>query len=529
MPQVRERKFIYLAASAVLFLNLLPYFFQNRITPPNKVYVGSYPILLDKPVYLSFMVQGMEGNWAVVNRYTTEVQKPKPLYLIYIVLGHIAAWLNISAESMFFITRFFFGALLVCTIIYFVRYFVLDALQRKIAILLTFFSSGIGWVVGNRTSLDYWLPDAIPMVRFLHFPHIIFAHILLLWSFLCIRKALDTKKIRYAMCAGITSVLLHFIVPFHSLLFFVIVCLLFLFEFIKNPLHRLSIVKTFTLFFAISLPFFLYIALLGLTDPVWSLVEKQNKLLLPHVLWILFGYPLLLLSPVGFYFMLKKNNPHTAFFIFWMLAALIFSYLPLVPMQRRFLETAFYIPLAIVASYACRHYLSYIKKWITPLISMRSFLGVNGVALIIIFLFGGIINNWIEYQRFVSKFDDTHLYLPRQNIEAMAWLQKNTNANSVILSSYSNGNIIPAISGKYVYVGHGPSTLYLEQKVGKVNDFYSSKYTQDQMIDFLQKERIDFIFFSDQERISDNFQPQTFSFLKEVYHQGGVFIYRVLL
>ena len=73
---LQTEKFITvsIAVLAILF-NISPYAYQYfHPAPADKVYVGSYPVIIDKPTYLTKMVHSMEGNCKTINKYTTEPQ-----------------------------------------------------------------------------------------------------------------------------------------------------------------------------------------------------------------------------------------------------------------------------------------------------------------------------------------------------------------------------------------------------------------------------------------------------------------------
>ena len=62
-----EKKFIIVIAALAMLFNLLPYIYQSQVAPPDKIYIGSFPIIYDKPTYLAEMIQGEQGNWKMIN------------------------------------------------------------------------------------------------------------------------------------------------------------------------------------------------------------------------------------------------------------------------------------------------------------------------------------------------------------------------------------------------------------------------------------------------------------------------------
>lgn len=309
--------------------------------------------------------------------------------------------------------------------------------------------------------------------------------------------------------------------------------MLLIISYVKNhPLFKNNF-KNALIFFAISLPSLLYMYYLGTHDPVWATVEKQNLLATPPLIRIITGYGLpLLLSVAGLRSLIKKDCFNGLFFSAWIFGAIALAYIPLwiYPMQRRFLETAIYVPIAITASFGLKAIYDYFKKKKIKFFRLK---------FIFIFLFfitpailAGNIQSWMFFTYSVQNADDTKLYLPKENIEAMKWLSQNTPSSSVVLASFVNSNNIPYFAGKFVYTGHCPMTINANEKLEKAENFYSNKYSPSEAFVFLKKERINYVFYSDEEKKSEGgkvlgyFDPENYSFLKKVYQNEKVSIYK---
>lgn len=515
-----EKFFLAAIIAAVLFLNLIPYVYQYGINPQGKTYIGSFPIVTDKPTYLAEMTQGEEGNWLAINKYTTEPQKGTLIYIFYIILGHIAKFLHISAETTFFLGRFVFGAILISAIIYSIRYFIRDELQRKMAYLLVFFSSGLGWLTLNPNSLDLWLLEAMPAFRFSTFPHMALANTLLLAAIFAIYRSFTAKSLRFAIISGVLAFILNFVLPFHAFLLYLIVLLLWIAAAMKKDLLFAENAKFIAIFFTISLPSFIYMARLGLTDPIWKEVEKQNILPSPGIFNIINGYGLLfILSMLGIYLMAKNRNPHFQLFFIWIFSAFSLSHFP-IPMQLRALATGLYIPLAITASFGIIKIYEYLKE------KRDRNLDFKIIFLFVAIALPGNALNIKQFTMFAQNNDDPVIYLPSENIEAMKWLKKNSSENSVILSSYFNGNLMPYYANRAVYIGHWAATVDIAQKRQKTKDFYLGIYFPEEVYSFLKKEKINYVFFSEEEKATDGFYPEKYSFLEKVYQNDTAAIYK---
>lgn len=539
-----EKLFMIAISVIAMLFNLLPYVYQYKISPSDKIYVGSYPIIYDKPTYLLEMAQGEEGNWKIINTNTTEEQKPAFLYPLYLGLGHIARISGISVENIFLISRFFFGIILLGVVLCFIRYFILNENQRKIAYFLALFASGVGWLSMNADSIDFWIPDAIPMVRFSYFPHFSVSGILFLGTIALFFHSLNAKNGRFlAILAGILTFILNFILPFTSVLLYFLISALIIIFFINNKtflqdknnsiswckaLWNHNNFKNALIFFAISLPSLFFMYYMGTSDPTWTIVSQQNILPSPPLINIVTGYGLpFAFSLLGLWILIKKDRLKGLFFFVWIFGVIILSYTPLwiYPMQKKFLETGMYVPLAIFASFGIKGIYDCFKNKNIKLLRFK-FIYIF-VVFAIPLMTGSSFINWKTFVSAVNKTEDVEFYLPKENVEAMKWLRKKTLNNSIILASFKNGNNIPYFAYRIVYVGHMVGTINFEEKLKKVENFYSGKYSAAEMFEFLKKERINYVFYSDEERKLGNLNPEQYDFLKLVYQNNKAKIYKV--
>ncbi len=531
-----EKFFIIAIAALAMLFNALPYAYQRQIAPTDKVYIGSFPILYDKPTYLAEMTQGEAGNWKMIDMYTTEPQQPVFIYPLYLGLGHIARITQISVENIFLISRFFFGIILLFAVLYFIRYFTPEENQRKIAYTLALFASGLGWLNINQQSIDLWIPDAIPMIRFSYFPHIMLANTLFLASILLIYHAIKNNSAKVAIASGIATFALNIILPFESAFLYILIASFAIIYFFINQNVIKNNLKNLLLFFIISIPSFVFMIYLGTTNPIWKMVEKQNILITPPFFDIFTGYGIILFfSILGLWTLIKKDKLKGILFSLWILGVFILTRIPLsiYPMQRRFLETAFYIPLAITAGFGMAAIYDYLKQKRIKNLNHKIF--CFSMFFLIPAFFAGNLQVWYNrFDLFIKNTENPLFYLPKENIEAMKWLSQNTPTSSIILASFYNSNVIPYYADRIVYAGHGAMTVNFKEKLAKTEKFYSGKYSSGEMIEFFKKEKIDYIFYSEEEKISaisekrlNYFNPNDYPFFKKIYQNEKVKIYKV--
>jgi len=517
-----EKKFIIIIGIIIFAFNLAPYLYQPLYNPPDKSYIGSFPILTDLPTYLAKMAQGEEGNWLIMNRFTSEPHTAAPLYIFYILLGQIAGFFNWPLSFVFLASRFIFGFLFFLSIIYFIKYFINNERQRKIAYLLAVFSSGLGWTYISKISLDLWNPDFIPMVRFSYFPHMTLATSLLLLSILFFVRSLKENKTKFTILAGFLSFLLNFILPFHQVIAYPITASYALIHFRNNLEAKYAIIKKIFIFFLLSTPSFLYLAYIGKTNAVWSIIEKQNILPTPPIINIILGFGLIFpLCLWGIYYMFKNKKENALFFSLWIFYGISFAYLWFIPMQRRSLETGLYVPIAITASFAVIYIYDRLKKNIIQ--------KTIGIFLLLFFLILGNFNNWTEFVTMIKMPNEPMVYIPKTIETSLKWLRFNTPPNSIILSSFETGQLIPYLSRRISYIGHGPETINLRDKNIETKRFYAGALGQADALNFLEANKINYVLYSSLEKEPTDLKPASIDFLQKIYDENEVEIYQVKL
>ena len=116
-------------------------------------------------------------------------------------------------------------------------------------------------------------------------------------------------------------------------------------------------------------------------------------------------------------------------------------------------------------------------------------------------------------------------YISKAEYESINWLN-NTPENSIILSSYYTGNVIPGFVSRQVFIGHSHETANFKEKEKETQDFFK-KYDASQRLSFLKENNINYLFWGPEEKLGANFNPNDDNFLQKVYENGEVSIYKV--
>ena len=111
----------------------------------------------------------------------------------------------------------------------------------------------------------------------------------------------------------------------------------------------------------------------------------------------------------------------------------------------------------------------------------------------------------------------------------MDWLVAHTQPGDIVLSSFEVGNYIPARAGNRVFLGHGPETIYVEEKENIVGQFFQAQTSDAYREEILGQYNVAYLFYGPVERALGDFQPATRPYLKEAFTNGRYTIYEVNL
>ena len=184
-----ELTMVVLVAVIVVAASCLPYLAGYLFTPPDRVFGGFVLDEIDSNTYLALMQQGARGQWTATLLYTPEDHPPIVLYVFYLALGHLAAWLGLPLILVYHAARVLCGFLLLVSLYLFGALFIQSRRGRRMAFLLAAVGSGIGWLValaaasvapGGVSPIDFWLMETYVFFTLLLFPHSALAMALLM-------------------------------------------------------------------------------------------------------------------------------------------------------------------------------------------------------------------------------------------------------------------------------------------------------------------------------------------------------------
>jgi hypothetical protein len=277
----------------------------------------------------------------------------------------------------------------------------------------------------------------------------------------------------------------------------------------------------------------LYSVWLTRTNSVWKEVLAQYVNAgvytpTPFHLVILIGLPLILavltfdgLVP------LNKNSDELLFVKGWFLVGFLILYVP-TDFQIHMLNS-WQIPVSILAAIG-------FFKYIIPVIieyteksrpQWNSQLVVSSVTVVVV-LGASLTNFYLFAWRFVDlSRHDYPYYLDRDEVAAMKWLDEKAEPENIVLSSYTIGHYIPALTGNKAFLAHWAQTVGFFDKQDRVSRFFDASVSDIERVETLYAFGVDYVFQGPAERSLGDYNFATATWLNLAFSTPKVKVYSV--
>ncbi|MCL4339421.1 hypothetical protein M1271_07090 [Patescibacteria group bacterium] len=555
----------------------------NRLTDSNREFILEHNFYWpDFNLYLSKIRQGTEGHWTAVEKYTSEIHEGSLIQEFYVILGELGRIFGMNPNSTYQLGRMVLSPLLLLMILVLVRYFFPSFIWQVTAFIIILVSGSFprfyidgGGVAQVGRYMEWWSNiDALQRITFI--PHILFGQVVsffLLYQLTALRFTLNAKKLIILILLG-NAVGLVF--PPSLMTLIGVLALLVLVNiwrtyrtdpavrhFIQNISSGINIsalqkfspsslrdirkILVFIFFSAGSFISLLYILIITRQVPWSSLIifHQTHPMLIPFSDYILGTGPVFFLAIFGCIISVVKRDRKFQPLIFWLIVTFAFALLFTHVKEQsplRFTQTGLFIPLGILGTY--------FFYWLYQIISGKmlaktgeeaAILAKLGVISLIIFYIGEnmyMMKVSLEWQtNFITQravatiplvpYPPQTMYPLKAWMDGIRWLRHTTNHNSVVLAEITAGNYIPAYAGNFVYFGQS-NTVDYNRKGGEVDRFFKGEMTQDEAKELFRNGRIDYVFFSVQEKEVSGGHPPTdfYPFLQPIYQNSLVTIYR---
>ncbi|MEP7287642.1 MAG: hypothetical protein ABI947_17955, partial [Chloroflexota bacterium] len=504
---------VWLLALAFAALTTLPYLVALFSAPHGTTFSGVFPLnAVDYNSHLAKMQQGMQGAWLYQLLFTAEPHPPILLQTFYIALGHLARWTGLSLDLVYHLSRIVFSALLVPSIWIVMRRFLSESLAWW-ALLLSLFSGGLSWlllfinpaITGQISPIEFWLLDAYTFLAAFVSPHFAAGMVLLALAFAALDDWTETGAGRSLIGLFLAGIGIALLQPFHLLLLDTTLVLVAVWRMWHKRLVWWQGIVGLTLI-GVSHAALVGYDLLMFQQPIWRSFSEQNITLSPPPIFYVLGYaPILLPAVGGIGLALRRRDERWLVPALWVLLVSVLVYAPLAT-QRRF-TLGIQIPLAMLATYALSNMATFLaRRRIKRSGLLRLLYGALAMmsTLLVLFWLLGTTRNTQNHD----------LYIPDETRVAWQWITDNTAPNSLFLSAFGSGGGIAGRTGRHVVLGHWIETAYYLDKQSAVQKFFSAETDISWRLAFLKDQRVDYIWYSDQERTLGNFDPNSLPVLQ---------------
>lgn len=549
--QVSDSKHLYsifyiLLSLILLFFSYFPVYSNYRQAPAGSFYygaTGNYP--LDMIGNLASVYEGYLGHLRRFSKTTTTIySQPTFIKFEYLLIGHLARIFNSDPLIMFYLTRF------IITILFLIFIgFVLipglfnNFLSRIIAAVLVLFSTGILPAIydDNIRILLTFPPDIYPFQRLTTTAH----HYLLgsffsLLAFFFLSKAVDSPKKLYYILPPVFGFLTAFVfTPSAIMLILSLPVFIILYSktypLKKNYKKYRNIFILFLTFIAASIIPVVYLLRVSEffdfnTFYKTEQIAPYNINPVNYIFIVGISYLLALFSISKVF---RKSNTLLFFFLSFTLVHPIAVFLlpGLLSVNKiRFFLTPYHFIFAFLATYGI---LSLSDFFHTKFLILSRYFFIGLFTVIPLF------SSWYVYSMSFNQqkncfcqwqfFDYGN---PKKDLmDAIFWLRKNSAEDDIVLSGYYAGTLIPAFSGNKVYTSWWFRLMQpdnFKEVSGNIQNFFSGNISPETALSFLKKEKINFIFFSDEEM--NNYagsKSLKYPFLKPVFQKNNTIIYQV--
>ena len=499
----------------LLALVILPYVYAESQAGDGYVFEGFLLNPQDGNSYLAKMYLGWRGEWLFTLPYTAEKGQGVFLYFFYILLGHAARILGMPLILAYHVARVVSAGVMALAIYRFAVAYLPGGNAPRLAYALACFGAGSGWLAIPFGAIpsDFWVAEAYPFLSAYVNPHFPLSLALLLFLLLPVEDTEMVRPGKFIRPVGIVlaSLALAVLSPFAIAIALVCWSGMALWELLQ-AYFRHSIARPQGYFYRLGwialggLPMVAYEVAAISFDPLLSGWNAQNLTPAPP-LWdvVLSLSPLLFLVPAGMRSALDSGNTKERLLIVWCIASLALLYIPW-SLQRRFM-VGIYIPVVILSTLA-------LSRWIKD--GHRYWLW--GMLLIVLVLPTNLLV--LQAGRHGIQTRDASLYLSRDEVMTLEWIQTNTPPDALILAAPETGLFIPARTGRRVIYGHPYETVQAEVQKLKVERFFQGDQSPD--TDALLV-RVDYIFYGPRER--EIGRPAALDSLIPAYENPSVLIF----
>lgn len=529
--------------AALLLLTYLPYLFAYHTAPPDRQFMGVMVNIPDHFQYFSWMREA-QTQVLVANQLTPETSQPLLFNLLWWVLGRLEVVTGLPYDALYQGTRWLAGAFVLAATYFFCGVVFQNRLKRWTAFLVSALGSGLGWVwvidkyLSNlpdlRYPFDIFTSEPNTFFNVLAFPHFAIAAGLIALIFGVVLLGQRAQSLRYAWLAAALALLLSLQHAYDMFIIYPVIGLYALFIWLRDRKFPAYLFKLGVIVVLVSMWPALQAFIITSLDPVWQGVLAQfdnagaftpGPLHLPILMglsWLLAIWALDIRSAWR-----DRDDTHL-FILAWFLAHFPLIYIPL--NFQIHLLSGWQVVTAVLAVIGLYTRVLPLLRRVFKSAPPQRLARWASAALVLVVL---PANLYIFAWRFVDlRRYDYPFYAETSLLAAFDYLETQVQADSVVLSSLTTGQYLPALTGARSFLGHWAQTLDFYGKESMVSAFFDPAADDEQRADILRQFGVDFVIFGSSERAlhpDGSHDPADVPFLEEAFRSGDVVVYRVTL
>jgi hypothetical protein len=518
-----KRRNILLIGAVVMLVTTIPYLIGYAFQGNGWLFTGFLMGVEDGNSYIAKMLSGSSGNWLFRSPYSAEPQVGFLAFFPYILLGKLTGGQAQHEQlvALFHIYRVLAGLLVTLALYDFISLFIKKPIRQMMTLSVILLGGGLGWILAvaemkhlmDSIPLDFLSPESFGFLGLFGLPHLTLARALLFWG---VVKYLEGEN---TLAAGVLWLLMGFFQPMYTVIIWVVIAFQAIVDGIWHQIKvggntkewrfRTSLLRKALIAGLVSSPIVLYTAVILYVNPYLAAWTSQNNLPSPHWSHYFIAYGVVLPFAVGGIVKIFQSNHRLGGFLAcWVIAFPLLVSAP-VPTQRRLAEGIWVILVTAFFVY----------------FSDRDRLPLYGKILIGLLFPTTIIILWGASLR--AGVQIPPVFIAEQKIDAYLSLGELAPRNSLVLSSFSTGNSLPAWVPISVVQGHGPETVHLEQLQLEIDRYFILSQGTEECGGFFQEKGIDFLFWGPEEEALWLWDPDLKSCLNEVYNANGYKIFEV--
>ncbi len=510
-----DKKFLTVVTAIIVIIAAIPFIYAVMSTPNGMAYSGRHAQNSgDYAVYFSQMEQARQGHMLFLNLFTSESHARTIFDPVWLVLGWISRVTGLSIPLTFHVARLIAIPLFISVAARFVWTMLDDARERRVALLMISFGGGI---TGYAKTTD---ASAFHAMQFS--PHVVLSLTFLLAIFLLMYRSFHLHIIRYAVYAGFLGLVLFFFHPYHiSTTYGILGAYAMVMIFLRRS-PAWSIISSFAVYVALSVPAVLYYWLFFKLSPIGSgWLAQSDSLMHARPPWeILWSFaPLVLLALIGYKVLLNERREQAIFMVTWIVIALTLMWTPWFFRMRTI--GGMTIPLSIASAAGI--------VWLLRIVALRKSAMAWSMVLIIAIIGTTMPVHGMTFIHNIAVYAQQvdYAYISDELVDVIRVYRQQATDTDVLLASPYTSNIIPALTGRKVYIGHGIQTLSSHQKVKDINAFFSRAANDDPTYTELRSLGITFLLITPKEQELGMLPLDNAPFLQIAAREGPYSLYRV--